>query len=94
MGLLSSKTAEEKVAERASKEQRKVEEARARNAARLDRERAAAARAVAEEAHMGSLPKWEYQVKRVGEDKQKGLLGSQRMGGDLQRGRREGLGAS
>ena len=26
-----------------------------------------------------SLPKWEYQVKRVGEDKQKGLLGAQRM---------------
>ena len=26
-----------------------------------------------------SLPKWEYQVKRVGEDKQKGLLGSTRM---------------
>ncbi len=30
-------------------------------------------------AHVQSLPKWEYQVKRVGEDKQKGLLGSQRM---------------
>lgn len=26
-----------------------------------------------------TLPKWEYQVKRIGEDKQKGLLGSQRM---------------
>ena len=32
-----------------------------------------------EEARIASLPKWEYQVKRVGEDKQKGLLGSQRM---------------
>jgi hypothetical protein len=30
-------------------------------------------------AHVRGLPKWEYQVKRVGEDKQKGLLGSQRM---------------
>ena len=31
------------------------------------------------QAHVASLPKFEYQVKRIGEDKQKGLLGSQRM---------------
>ena len=30
-------------------------------------------------AHVAGLPKWEYQVKRIGEDKQKGWLGSQRM---------------
>ena len=29
--------------------------------------------------HEASLPKWEYQVKRIGEDKQKGLLGAGRM---------------
>ena len=32
-----------------------------------------------EEARVATLPKWEYQVKRVGEDKQEGMLGSQRM---------------
>ena len=26
-----------------------------------------------------TIPRWQYQVKRVGEDKQRGLLGSQRM---------------
>jgi hypothetical protein len=30
-------------------------------------------------AAIAQLPKWEYQVKRIGEDKQKGLLGSGRM---------------
>jgi hypothetical protein len=40
-------------------------------------ERTAAAERLAE--HVRSVTKWEYQVKRVGEDKQKGLLGSQRM---------------
>ena len=38
-----------------------------------------AERSAAEAAHLASLAKWEYQVKRIGEDKQKGLLGSQRM---------------
>jgi hypothetical protein len=79
MGLLSNKTDEEKAAERAAKEERHRQEARARNEARLEKERTTAARAAAEETHTASLPKWEYQVKRVGEDKQKGLLGSQRM---------------
>ena len=32
-----------------------------------------------EAAHIASLSTWEYQVKRIGDDKQKGLLGSQRM---------------
>jgi hypothetical protein len=36
-------------------------------------------RSATEAAHVDSLAKWEYQVKRIGEDKQKGLLGSQRM---------------
>lgn len=79
MALLSKKTAEEKVAARAAKEERQSQEARDRVAARKAQEDAVAARAAAEREHMTSLPKWEYQVKRVGEDKQKGLLGSQRM---------------
>jgi len=41
--------------------------------------REAAERQARVQEHVRSLPKWEYQVKRVGEDKQKGLLGSQRM---------------
>ena len=31
------------------------------------------------DAHLTATPKWEYQVKRIGEDKQRGLLGSGRM---------------
>jgi hypothetical protein len=31
------------------------------------------------EAHLTATPKCEYQVKRIGEDKQRGLLGSGRM---------------
>jgi hypothetical protein len=38
-----------------------------------------AERSAVDTARVASLPKWEYQVKRIGEDKQKGLLGSQRM---------------
>jgi hypothetical protein len=38
-----------------------------------------AERSAADATHLATLPKWEYQVKRIGEDKQKGLLGSQRM---------------
>lgn len=68
MALLSRKTDEERQAEGT----RRAEELAARQAD----QRAAAARMAAHEA---ALPKWEYQVKRVGEDKQKGLLGSQRM---------------
>lgn len=29
--------------------------------------------------HIASLPRWEYQVKRIGEDKQTGWAGSERM---------------
>jgi hypothetical protein len=38
-----------------------------------------AERSAMDAAHVASLPKWGYQVKRIGEDKQKGLLGSGRM---------------
>jgi hypothetical protein len=40
-------------------------------------EREAAKEATAE--HVATLPRYEYQVKRIGEDKQKGMLGSQRV---------------
>ncbi len=57
-----------------------------KQAEREHKERQASADQVARQAHVeriaqheASLPKWEYQVKRVGEDKQKGLMGSQRM---------------
>lgn len=68
MSPFSRKTEEEKQAERVQREA----QASAEQAAR----QAAAEQLAAREA---SLPKWEYQVKRIGEDKQKGLLGSQRM---------------
>lgn len=64
MRLLTKKTDEEKAAEAAVKERERAE----REAEQKAREEFAA-----------TLPKWEYQVKRVGEDKQKGLLGSTRM---------------
>jgi hypothetical protein len=47
-----------------------------------NREIAAEERHVQSEARaaaLAELPKWEYQVKRIGEDMQKGLLGSGRM---------------
>ncbi len=62
------KTDEEKEAEGQAKEREKA----ARAAEQAGREARLAA-------HVAALPKWEYQVKRIGEDKQKGLLGSQRM---------------
>lgn len=68
MPLLGRKSDEEKQAEALRKE----EERAARQAAEAER-------AQREAAHVATVPKWEYQVKRVGEDKQKGLLGSQRM---------------
>jgi hypothetical protein len=75
VALLGRKTEEEKQADAAAKAEaqavREAEQARLRE----NQQRIAAARA----AHVASLPKWEYQVKRIGEDKQKGLLGSQRM---------------
>jgi hypothetical protein len=75
MPLLGRKTDEEKAADAAIKEKerqrRDAKEAAERGQAR-ERQATLAA-------HVRGLPKWEYQVKRVGEDKQKGLLGSQRM---------------
>lgn len=69
MALLGSrKTDEEKAAER---------EAKAAQEEQRRREQVATAARAAE--HLKSVPKWEYQVKRIGEDKQKGMLGSQRM---------------
>jgi hypothetical protein len=68
MALLTRKTEAEKEAERRAKAD---EQARAQAA------RAAAQAARAE--HLKALTKWEYQVKRIGEDKQKGLSGSTRM---------------
>ena len=68
MSPFSRKSEEEKQAER---EQRAAQESAAQAA------RQAQAEVIAR--HEASLPKWEYQVKRIGEDKQKGLLGSQRM---------------
>jgi len=68
MSPFSRKSEEEKLADR---------EQRAAQASAEQAARQAEAERVAQ--HQASLPKWEYQVKRVGEDKQKGLLGSQRM---------------
>jgi hypothetical protein len=68
MSPFNRRSDEDKAADAAAK--RHVQERRADDEA---------ARQQLEEAHIASLPKWEYQVKRVGEDKQKGLLGSQRM---------------
>jgi hypothetical protein len=63
---------------RKSEEEKRLEsEAKARHKA--EREAAAVAAAAEEADRVASLPKWEYQVKRIGGDKQKGLLGSQRM---------------
>src|SRR5215210_4126011 len=68
MSPFSRKSDEEKEIERHQRErQSAIEQA----------ERLAAEQRLAQ--HEASLMKWEYQVKRVGEDKQKGLLGSQRM---------------
>jgi hypothetical protein len=68
VGLLTRKTEEEKEAERQAKA-----EARARD------EQANAEAQAALNAHIASVPKWDYRVAWVGEDKQKGLLGSRRM---------------
>lgn len=75
MPLLGRKTEEEKAAAAEAKVNAEAEKAETRK-----REAAEAAeRQERLNHHVRSLPKWEYQVKRVGEDKQKGLLGSQRM---------------
>ena len=73
--MLTKKTEEEKAQDEAAKARDREQQARATE------EYLAAARAEADRvsAFQAMLPRWEYQVKRVGEDKQKGLLGSQRM---------------
>lgn len=75
MGFLKQKTEEQKQAEarqKAEKDAAFVETKAKREAAeQVQRERTAA--------FQKTLPRYEYQVKRVGDDKQKGLLGSQRM---------------
>ncbi len=75
MALLSRKSEEEKEAERAAQDTAQAARQAEQQAEQAAREQAQAAFA----AHVRSLPKWEYQVKRIGEDKQKGLLGSKRM---------------
>lgn len=68
MALLNRKSDEEKAAEAEAKEAERA----ARQADEEERARKLAG-------HIATVPKFEYQVKRVGEDKQKGMLGSQRM---------------
>jgi hypothetical protein len=75
MPLLGRKTEEEKAA--AAEAKAAADATKAANQQQAAAEAAARQAVIAE--HVRSLPKWEYQVKRVGEDKQKGLLGSQRM---------------
>lgn len=62
-----------------SAEEEKQAEAEASAREKAKREAEVAAAGAREAQHVASLPKWEYQVKRIGGDKQKGLLGSQRM---------------
>lgn len=60
-------------------EEQKQDEARAKADVQAIRDAAAAEERRKLDEHLKTIPRWEYQVKRVGEDKQKGLLGSQRM---------------
>jgi hypothetical protein len=75
MPLLGRKTEEEKAARDTAKAQsdaqKSVEQAR-RQAEAQERQKQI-------DEYVRGLTKWEYQVKRIGEDKQKGLTGSQRM---------------
>ena len=75
MALLRRETEEEKAAREAQKAAEREQRAagQAEQAAADEAER----RRIAE--FQRTLPRWEYQVKRIGEDKQKGLLGSGRM---------------
>ena len=75
MALLARKTEEEKAAAVEAKAAVEATNAEARERAAADND----ARRAGMDEHIRLLPKWEYQVKRVGEDKQKGMLGSQRM---------------
>jgi hypothetical protein len=73
--LLKRDTDEERADDASAKTVADQLQAEARERERAQRE----ADAVQQRAFVETLPKWEYQVKRVGEDKQKGLLGSGRM---------------
>jgi hypothetical protein len=75
MPLIGRKSGEEKQADAARKEQEAAASAEAKAAQDAANREAAAALA----AHVANLPKWQYKVIRVGEDKQKGILGSGRM---------------
>ena len=75
MGFLKQKSAEEKQADATVKAEREVADA----AAKAERDAADQAERERISAFQATLPRFEYQVKRVGGDKQKGLLGSQRM---------------
>jgi hypothetical protein len=75
MGFLKQKTAEEKRADAEAKAERQA----AQEAAKAEREAAAQAERERIAEFQRTLPRYEYQVKRIGDDKQKGLLGSQRM---------------
>jgi hypothetical protein len=75
MGFLKQKTDEEKQAEAQAKAERQAADA----AAKVQREAAEQAERERVAAFQATLPRYEYQVKRVGDDKQKGMLGSQRM---------------
>lgn len=75
MALLGRKTEDEKRDEAEAKERMKT----INDAARASEDAAKAEQAARLREHLASIQTWQYQVKRVGEDKQKGLLGSQRM---------------
>lgn len=75
MALLTRKTDEEKREQVEAKERVRA----IKDAARATEDAAKAEQAAKLRDYVASIQKWQYQVKRVGEDKQKGLLGSQRM---------------
>jgi hypothetical protein len=75
VALMGRKSEEQKQADAAKKEEEAAARAEAKAAQDELNQQAAAALA----AHVANLPKWEYKVIRVGEDKQKGILGSGRM---------------
>ena len=71
--------------EHAAREARLATERQIRQRMRAEREEAERADRERVAAYQADLPRWEYQVKRVGEEKQNGLLRSQRMGQILNR---------
>jgi hypothetical protein len=75
MGFLKQKTEEQKQAEA----REKAEKDAAAAEAKAQRESVEQAQRERTATFQKTLPRYEYQVKRVGDDKQKGLLGSQRM---------------